>query len=357
MTSTIVFLTLLAPVADSKGYELLKEKGLKASAGFYIVKEEMELSKGLLDLRAIERNVNVASKAAAKLDKERAEADQIILRLRNYNRQLRDQMELERRRNNVESYNRIINQLNNNQEEIATYEKRAADPDYGKDVRTKLSKVRDDYMQKVMGLRKAADEAKKKYEELAADAAVKAAVEDANKELEKEYELGPSKAFATNIRNLERLEAKVMTEAIELRKEANTWRIEVVMNGKGPLTMIFDTGASSISLPASMAKEIGLSLSADAQKVQVSIADGRKVTAHRATIDTVRVGRFEATDVECLVMPEEFSDAPPLLGGAFINRFNYRMDPDTGKLTLSKLGEEEQPKSSKKTTKKTGKKS
>ena len=107
-----------------------------------------------------------------------------------------------------------------------------------------------------------------------------------------------------------------------------------------------------------MAREIGLKPSEDAPKVRVSIADGSTVIATQATIEKVRVGKFEATNVECLVMPESFSSALPLLGGAFINRFNYKMDPDTGKLTLSKLGGEEEPKTTKKTpVKKTGKKS
>jgi len=351
-----VFAALLVPLADdSKALELLKEKGLKSSAGFYIVAEETELSKGLIDLRTIERAVNLAQKAYSQYEKQRVENDQIITRLRQQNRQLRDQ--LDRSRNNVELYNRIIGQLNNNQEELATRERESFDAAGGKDVRAKLSKARDQYIQKVMGLRAAADKAAKKYEEMSSDKSVKEAIDAANKEFEKEYELGPSKAFATNLKALEKLEAKVLSESISLHKEANTWRIEVVLNGKGPMPMVFDTGASAISLPSSMAREIGINLSSDAPKVRVSIADGRTVTATKATIETVRVGKFEATDVECLVMPEEFSNAPPLLGGAFINRFNFKMDPDTGKLTLSKLGGEEEPKTTKKTpTKKFGKK-
>jgi clan AA aspartic protease (TIGR02281 family) len=348
---TVLVATIVSFADDSKGLELLKEKGLKASAGFYIVPEETTLSKGLSDLRAIERTVNLAQKAFAQFEKQRVENDQIITQLRNQNRQLRDQ--LERARNNVELYNRIINQLNNNQEEMANRTKASVDPESGKEARAKLSKARDQYMQKVLALRAAADGAKKKYEELAGDKTVKDAIETANKEFEKEYELGPSKAFANNVKALEKLESKVLSESIQLRNDANTWRIDVVLNGKGPMPMVFDTGASSISLPASMAAEIGLTPSADAPKVQVRIANGDMVTATRATIDTVRVGQFEAADVECLIMPAELRDVPPLLGGAFINRFNYKMDPDTGKLTLTKLGGEEEPKSTKKTSTKT----
>jgi len=356
MTVLTVLVAAFVPLADdSKDLELLKEKGLKPSAGFYIVPEETTLSKGLSDIRAIERAVNLAQKAFAQFEKQRVQNEQIILELRNQNRELRDR--LERSRNNVELYNRIIGQLNNNQEELATRSKASMDSDSGKEARTKLSKARDQYMQKVLALRASADGAKKKYEELAADNTVKDAIAAANKEFEKDYELGPSKAFANNVKALEKLESKVLSESIQLRNDANTWRIDVVLNGKGPMPMVFDTGASSISLPAAMAQDIGLTLSADAPKVQVRIANGDTVTATRATIESVRVGQFEANDVECLIMPAELRDVPPLLGGAFINRFNYKMDPDTGKLTLTKLGGEEEPKSAKKTsTKKTGKK-
>ena len=352
MTLAFACFALLAD--DAKGYELLKEKGLKGSAGFYIVAEETELTKGLIDIRTIERAVNLAQKAFAQYEKQRAENEQIILRLRNANRQLRDQ--LDRSRNNTELYNRIIGQLNTNQEELQTREKESFSEDSGKDVRAKLSKARDEFLTKLLSLRKAVDAANKKYEELSAEKSVKDAVEAANKELEKEYELGPSKAFANNVKALEKLEAKILSESIALRKESNTWRIDVVLNGKGPMPMVFDTGASSISLPYSMAREIGLSISEDAPKVRVSIADGSTVTATKHTIDTVRVGKFEATNVECLVMPANFTNVPPLLGGAFINRFNYKMDPNTGKLTLSKMEGAEEPKSTKKTTTKKSKK-
>jgi clan AA aspartic protease (TIGR02281 family) len=343
MTLAVALLVFAAD--DSKALEALKEKGLKGSGGYYIVAEETELSKGLSDLRALERSVNLAQKAFTVLEKQRAENDAIIAQLTADNRKLRDLYD--RTQDNFQS-NRIINKLNSNLEELNRRQKMSFDPDTGKEVRGKLSKVRDEYLTKVMALRKAADAAKKKYEELAGDASVKSTIEMANKEFEREYELGPSKAFAANLKTLEKLEAKVLSESIALRKEANTWRIDVVLNGKGPKPMVFDTGASSISLPYDMAKDIGLDLSDDAPKVSVSIADGSTVTATKHTIDTVRVGKFEASNVECLVMPANFTNVPPLLGGAFINRFNYKMDPDTGKLTLSKLEGAEEPKSTKK---------
>ena len=133
--------------------------------------------------------------------------------------------------------------------------------------------------------------------------------------------------------------------------------------------MLYGSPPSQVENAADLASLFAAAVKASARPPTCSIRSPSVYDGHgvgllssssptRATIDTVRVGKFEATNVECLVMPESFSKAPPLLGGAFINRFNYKMDPDTGKLTLSKLGGEEEPKSTKKTTsKKPGKKS
>lgn len=352
---TLAIIACLLAAEDSKPLDSLKEKGLRPSVGFFILAEEGELSKGLSDLKGVERNVKTSQRDFAKHEKMRAENDQIIARLTEENKRLREQYD--RTQDNFQA-NKIVNRLNNNMEELNRRQKESFNPDSGKDVRAKLSKSRDDYMTRLMALRKAVEAAKKKYEELSGDAAVKTAIEAVAKETEKEYVLGPSRTFAANVKALEKLESTVLSESIELRKESNTWRIDVVLNGKGPMPMVFDTGASSISLPYDMAVQIGLTMSSDAPKVQVSIADGSVVTATRHTIETVRVGKFEASDVECLVMPANFTNVPPLLGGAFINRFNYKMDPNTGKLTLSKLEGADEPKSPKKTpSKKPGKKS
>src|SRR5262245_57376320 len=124
-------LAALASPGDSKGYELLKEKGLKGAAGFYVLAEEVELSKGLSDIRTVERNVNLAQRAAAQYDRQRMENEQRIAQLRADNRRLRAQ--LERSQANVEQYNRLIGMVNNNQEELQTREKEAMEGEGGKD--------------------------------------------------------------------------------------------------------------------------------------------------------------------------------------------------------------------------------
>ena len=55
---------------------------------------------------------------------------------------------------------------------------------------------------------------------------------------------------------------------------------------------------------------------------------------HRALRD---IGTFEAHDVRCIVLPPEFTNAPALLGGSFINRFGYTIDTGASTLTLHRL--------------------
>ena len=61
--------------------------------------------------------------------------------------------------------------------------------------------------------------------------------------------MGPSVRHGRNMRDLEKLEGGIVTEAIQMRKENNVYWVDTVINGKHAKQMIFDTGASSIALP------------------------------------------------------------------------------------------------------------
>jgi aspartyl protease family protein len=155
---------------------------------------------------------------------------------------------------------------------------------------------------------------------------------------------------------LEKLEALVLTDQIQLTRGRGTYDIEVILNGKYTKTFVFDTGASNVSIPEALANEIGLKADANTQTINVHIADGSSVPGKLMKIESIRVGKFVVENVDCIVMP--LRDAPALLGGAFLNNFNYKLDPNTSKLELSKIGDlpgekkETKPKAPKKVVKK-----
>jgi predicted aspartyl protease len=50
----------------------------------------------------------------------------------------------------------------------------------------------------------------------------------------------------------------------------------------------------------------------------VGLADGRQIPAKLIKLSTVRVGKFTAENVECVVLGEQANNAFPLLGISFL---------------------------------------
>ena len=129
----------------------------------------------------------------------------------------------------------------------------------------------------------------------------------------------------------------VLSESIKLRREGKTYYVDVVVAGKPPREFVVDSGANTVSLPWRLAGELSLTPGAAAPKVRCSLADGREVDAHRVVAKNMRVGKFAAENVDCLVMPAELDDAPPLLGMSFLGNYSFRIDPQAATMTLTKV--------------------
>ena len=63
-------------------------------------------------------------------------------------------------------------------------------------------------------------------------------------------------------------------------------------------------------------------------RIPVHVADGSVVKAKAVVLDSVRVGRFTAHNVECTVFPPGVDKAPPLLGMSFLGRFKVQLNGD-----------------------------
>ncbi|HEY2156227.1 MAG TPA: retropepsin-like aspartic protease, partial [Isosphaeraceae bacterium] len=149
--------------------------------------------------------------------------------------------------------------------------------------------------------------------------------------------LGPSKAFLANVKLLENAEKSVLTENVPLRKEGGIFWVDVTFNGKVTKQMAFDTGASTVVLPADFASEIGLRPGPESPEVECQVADGSVVKARASSIPVMRVGQFTVRDVPCVVMPASKKDVPPLLGQTFQRNFTFKFNADAGKLSLTRV--------------------
>src|SRR5207302_11505268 len=111
---------------------------------------------------------------------------------------------------------------------------------------------------------------------------------------------------------------------IDLRDDGSkTLLVSVSFNGKFVKELYVDSGASTISLPDKMARDVGLNPDSVTEEVTMVLADGRRVRAKRLTIPRVCVGNFELKNVECVVLPASLPEAPPLLGMSFLGQFSF----------------------------------
>ena len=91
------------------------------------------------------------------------------------------------------------------------------------------------------------------------------------------------------------------TDRIPLVKHGGVYWLDVTFNGGKTRRLVYDTGASSISLPIVMAAELGLAPTAGDKDVMTQVADGRLVKSKSKLIGAVKVGKFTVTDVEATI--------------------------------------------------------
>ena len=202
-----------------------------------------------------------------------------------------------------------------------------------------VARIRESYMQSVTDSREAVDKISAKYTELDGNSEVAQALKELSKSSKIQHKLGPSKDLTKAIQWLARLEGSVQTETVELHREHGVDHVDVMLNGKGPIKMVFDTGAGPTTLSAAVAAD--LRLKPTGRTVPLVVADGTKVMAKEMIIRSVAVGRLTVKDVTCVVMPKDKGDVSPLLGQSFLQRFDFKYTQGAGRLGLTKVEPDE----------------
>ena len=142
--------------------------------------------------------------------------------------------------------------------------------------------------------------------------------------------------LSTVDRRLSKVEQEVHQEAIPLTKRGNSLLANVVINSK-TVSMVVDTGASLICLPAAVATEIGVTVDETAEPIRLQLADGRIIDGHKVLLPRVRVGDFEVLNVEAAVLGKEAVAAEPLLGMSYLGNFRPEIDPAAGTMRMTRV--------------------
>ena len=244
--------------------------------------------------------------------------------------------------------NQYVNQMNELVDRINVLVMgREGDQEARKEVAAKADGRREAFVQALTEKGTLVEDVEAEYAKLKVDAEARAAIDALNRGAKPtaRVALGPTKAYLAHVKAFRKAQGAIQSETIPLRDSSGTFLVDVTLNGKVTKAMTFDTGASVVSLPAALAAQAGLRPTADDPTIRLRTADGATHEAKLMTLKSVRVGKFTVEGVECVVLGPDQADAPPLLGGSFLRNFTYKLSPEAGKLTLSKVatGEPEKP--------------
>jgi clan AA aspartic protease (TIGR02281 family) len=120
---------------------------------------------------------------------------------------------------------------------------------------------------------------------------------------------------------------------IRVQKTGSSMRVNVRLNDRVTAPFYIDTGASDVSLPEWVAKELGLDLD-QARTGFYSTANGT-VQSALVTLESVELGGARVENVPAHVSK---TMSVGLLGLSFFNHFRYRVDPASGVVTLRPNG-------------------
>jgi aspartyl protease family protein len=189
----------------------------------------------------------------------------------------------------------------------------------------------------VIDLGTTVDKAQADYKAFAADADIKNALATINQTSKLKMRLGPTTEFAGKVAFLQRYRKGVASDVIPITIEGNVATVDVTLNGTLTRSLVLDTGASLIALPAELAEQLKIVPGPADPTLHMTLADGRIVEAKLMILKSVRVGQFTAKDVECAVMPKTLVAAEALLGGSFLQNFIVKIDPQAKELHLSAI--------------------
>ncbi len=347
--TVLCFVTFLAadepaaPAAEAQtpaqAKEILEKLGLKISATGVVMPAEQEFYKSMSELEAVRKKFVAAEKEYHAAEADSAKIENTITQGKAQLVQMNAAIaggKLQPAEHNrlvglinatVGQIDLVIGQLEKHQDKV-------------KAARGKSGEAREAYITKILAARNAADKVGIAWEKVSSDPEGTAALAKVAEVLKKTIPPKASATFTLNEKQLALLEQKILSESIKLTDDGGTFLVSVLINGTHTKEMVVDSGATAISLPFAMAKEMGLEPDSGDRKVRVSLADGSEVEGYLKTIPSVRVGKFIVEDVECIVLSPVAIKAPPLLGMSFLGNFKFEIDKNRAELKMVKIDQE-----------------
>jgi clan AA aspartic protease (TIGR02281 family) len=231
----------------------------------------------------------------------------------------------------INANNSQLRQLNDLRTQLR--EKLAAD-------RRAVNEAEAKYAEMVLALRRDFTALQTELEPLLNDEKVQIALKVSSANFQTPEKVDIATLLGATDRRIKQIEKEIFSESIPVEVTPSGGLYVQVVVGDQSVPMVLDSGASLISLPAETAAKLGITVPANAARMQLVLADGRTIGAHRVVLPSVRVGQFEAKDVEAAVLEPVAVNAEPLLGMSYLGNFRFEIDTAGRSLKMLRVGDE-----------------
>jgi clan AA aspartic protease (TIGR02281 family) len=117
---------------------------------------------------------------------------------------------------------------------------------------------------------------------------------------------------------------------IPFDKRGDMMVVEVTLNDRVTAPFIVDTGASDVSIPSTLADQLGIRIGPETPYRRYTTANGI-ITKPLITLDSVQAGEARLEQVRASVSS---TMSVGLLGGAFFNNFTFQIDPAASQIAV-----------------------
>lgn len=125
-----------------------------------------------------------------------------------------------------------------------------------------------------------------------------------------------------------------LSKQIPLRRQGNSFYIQVTLNDQVTEEFILDTGCSTILLTPDVANRLNLGAQMILGSGSSTIADGSTMEVQNVYLESVEVNGMRAGKVAAQVAISDDGNTPLLLGMSYLERFRFSLDAQRGILTL-----------------------
>ncbi len=320
----------------TKAEKILEDVGLRQSGKVIQSTETSDISRGISGLTRTRRELRLVYQEWKTVDDQIAAIGAELKRLNQQYGELN--LQLARVAGiDTAANNRIVGLINAG---IARSKALEAEREEGKKLRDEkraaLNAAESKYAETVLAIRSDYKTLRNGLDEKLQTSPVQISLRVMHSHAETPEGLTADKILSSVDKRIQKIEQEVFSETIPLIVENNSLYVDVVV-GRVVVRMVVDSGANLVSLPSRTADELGIIVPPDARQLRMILADGREIPARAVTLEKVRVGEFEAENVEAAILDTAASSAEPLLGMSFLGNFKFEIDKSDRSLKMLRI--------------------